>query len=64
MAIQFDPNVVCSCGKVHKTMVEHRLVKNGAINEIPEYVKMYGAKKAFIVSKGKEIRPRKACKAS
>ncbi len=50
MAIQFDPNVVCSCGKVHKTMVEHRLVKSGAIADIPEYVKMYGAKKAFIVA--------------
>ena len=37
----FDPNTVCACGKVHKTMVEHRLVKSGAINDLPEYLKLY-----------------------
>ena len=46
----FDPNTVCACGKVHKTMVEHRLVKSGAINDLPEYLKLYNVKKAFIVA--------------
>ena len=50
MAIQFNPNEICSCGKAHKTMVEHRVVKSGAIAEIPAYVEKYGAKKAFIIA--------------
>ena len=45
----FDPTVVCSCGKVHKTAVQHCLIKSGAINDLPEYVKKYNATKAFII---------------
>lgn len=47
--IQFDPNVVCECGKVHKTDLENCLIKSGAINDIPKFVKMYNATKAYII---------------
>lgn len=30
---------ICSCGKVHKSSVEHVVVKKGAIEELPEYIK-------------------------
>ncbi|MBQ8606504.1 MAG: sn-glycerol-1-phosphate dehydrogenase [Clostridia bacterium] len=43
-------NTGCKCGKDHKTMVKHRIVKKGAINDLPEYVKLYNAKKAFIIA--------------
>jgi len=45
----FDPNVVCECGKAHKTAVEACVVESGAISHIPEYAKKYGAKKAFLI---------------
>ena len=48
--IEFDPNVVCECGKVHKTDLGNCVVKSGAINDIPGFVKMYGCKKAYIIA--------------
>ena len=49
MSFNFDPAVVCSCGKTHTTAVEHVTIEAGAINAIPAYAKSYGAKKAFII---------------
>jgi len=49
MDLNFIPTEVCSCGKIHKTMVEHVTIESGAINSIPAYAKMYNAKKAFII---------------
>ncbi len=50
MKYDFDPNVVCKCGKVHKTAVEHCIIESGAIAMLPEYVRKYGATKAFIIA--------------
>ena len=37
MEFKFNPTELCSCGKVHKTMVEHVTIRPGAIDAIPEY---------------------------
>ncbi|MBQ2705014.1 MAG: sn-glycerol-1-phosphate dehydrogenase [Clostridia bacterium] len=50
MNLEFNPNEVCACGKVHKTDVENCVIEEGAVNRIPEYAKKYNATKAFIVS--------------
>lgn len=50
MNLNFDPNEVCHCGKVHKTNVVNCVIESGAINTIPEFAKMYKATKAFIVA--------------
>ena len=44
----FNTDAVCSCGKVHKTSLEAYEVGNGVINKLADYVKKYGAKKAFL----------------
>ena len=46
----FNTNLPCSCGKIHKTSLEAYTVKKGAVLELADYVKKYGAKKAFFVS--------------
>lgn len=50
MNLNFDQNKICSCGKEHKTLVEHCIVEKGAIRRVPEYAKLYHATKAFIVA--------------
>ena len=50
MSYDFDPNKVCHCGKVHKTAVETCIIESGAIKRLPEYVRKYGATKAFIIA--------------
>lgn len=50
MNLEFNPNEVCACGKVHKTDVENCVIEEGAVNRIPEYAKKYNATKAFIVA--------------
>ena len=50
MKYDFNPTEVCKCGKVHKTALEHCIIERGAIALLPEYVKKYGATKAFIIA--------------
>ncbi|MBQ9861255.1 MAG: sn-glycerol-1-phosphate dehydrogenase [Clostridia bacterium] len=50
MNLEFNPNEVCACGKVHKTDVENCVIEEGAVNRIPEYAAKFNAKKAFIVA--------------
>ena len=49
MEYKFNTDMVCECGKVHKTAVEDCLIESGAINKIPQFVKKYNATKAFII---------------
>lgn len=50
MNLDFKPDKVCKCGKIHKTNVEHCVIEAGAISRIPDYAKYFGATKAFIVA--------------
>lgn len=45
---RFNTDVKCACGKVHKTSLEAYTVGKGAVNELADYIKKYGAKKAFL----------------
>ena len=45
-----NSDVLCVCGKVHKTALEYLAVGNGAISELPNIINIYGAKKAFVIS--------------
>ena len=40
----------CSCGKQHISSVKCVITENGAINKLPEIIKDYNAKKAFIIA--------------
>lgn len=50
MNLEFKSDEVCSCGKKHRTMVEHCVIESGAVNRIPDYAKLYNTAKAFIVA--------------
>ena len=42
-------DVSCSCGKTHSFSVK-LVMGQGSVNQIPEIVKSYGAKKVFVLS--------------
>lgn len=48
MSYNFNSEVVCSCGKIHKTSVKEGIVKSGAVNELSRVVGEFGAKRAFV----------------
>ena len=50
MKFDFDSNTACTCGKVHKTAVEHFVVEKRAIELLPKYAREYGAKKVFVIA--------------
>ena len=43
-------NQSCDCGKVHTVDIKNVLSFSGAINEIPQLVKEFSAKKVFVLS--------------
>lgn len=43
-------NSVCSCGKIHSSTVDDYIIKKGAIELLPQYIKKYNAKKAFLLA--------------
>ena len=47
---RFNSDDVCACGKKHKTAVGECVVQSGAINRIPEFVKKFNGKKAFVIA--------------
>lgn len=46
----FKPGEVCACGRLHKSSVDDVAIGKGTVYKLPEYVKRYGAKKAFIIA--------------
>lgn len=40
----------CSCGRTHETTVDKIVVGSGAIDYLPQAVKSFGAKKAFVIA--------------
>ncbi len=47
--MEFLKEFNCTCGKVHKAMVDDVVIGNGVIKRLPEFIKKYSAKKVFIV---------------
>jgi len=47
---QLKKGYKCNCGKVHDAGIDEYIVKNGAINDLPKFVKNYSCKKVFIVA--------------
>lgn len=43
-------SAVCECGKKHLCTVDSYIIEKGAINKLPEFIKRYDAKKAFILA--------------
>ena len=54
----------CSCGKKHITSIDALVVGNGVISQVPDYVKKYSAKKAFVLADANTYRVagEKVCK--
>ncbi len=48
--LEFKKQYECSCGRTHDAIVEEYIVEAGAIKRVPEFVKKYGRRKAFIVA--------------
>lgn len=46
----FTPGEVCRCGKVHRSSVEFISTGRGAIRTLPDFVKKYGARRAFVIA--------------
>ena len=47
--IDFKKSYSCSCGKVHNAGIDDYFVEKGAIKKLPEYIRKYGCRKAFIL---------------
>lgn len=43
-------NEKCECGKVHSSLIDECIVEKGAVNKLPDVIKKYNCKKAFIVA--------------
>ena len=43
-------SAVCECGKKHLCTVDSYIIEKGAIKKLPEFIKRYDAKKAFILA--------------
>ena len=46
----YSTTKLCACGKLHTKTVDDFITAKGAVNKLPEYIKSYNAKKAFIVA--------------
>ena len=44
-----NKTVSCSCGRIHSSKVEHVVIKEGAIDCVPELMAQHGYKKAYII---------------
>ena len=40
----------CACGKSHKIQLPKLIIDNGAITQLPNVIKDFGAKKVFVLS--------------
>lgn len=40
----------CACGKAHTAPIDEVIIEKGAINKLPDIIKNYGKKKAFILA--------------
>lgn len=43
-------NEKCECGKIHSAQIDECIVEKNAVNMLPDVLKKYGCKKAFIVA--------------
>ena len=41
---------ICACGKIHAATIDDVIVGNGVINQLPDIIAKYGAKKPFILA--------------
>lgn len=48
--LDISPDTVCECGKCHSAQVDDVIVKKGAVNELPNVLSRYSAKKVFVVA--------------
>ena len=40
----------CACGKAHTAPIDDVIIEKGAVNKLPNIIKKYGAKKAFLLA--------------
>ena len=48
--IHFNEQKPCPCGRVHHSSLQACIIKEGALSELPHYVKQFGAKNAYLLS--------------
>ena len=46
----FENNEICDCNKVHTADIDDVIIKNGAINVLPDVINGYNAKRAFVIA--------------
>lgn len=50
MSFDLGKKTDCSCGKEHTAPIDEVIVEKGAVKRLPDIIKRYGAKKAFVIS--------------